>query len=212
MAAFAQLTTSSISGFVLDPSAKPIPKAKVTVSDASHAMPRSVFTDGAGFYRILNLVPALYEVGSQFANTEGPSLQLEVNDQARIDWRRNRWFPPNLRSWARSSTKAASRGCLSMHANGAGKSSITFCWTVPATTANIFSTESGGNSNYNSLQVSLNRRLARGLTFLAIYTFSKSIDATSAFLADTADPNFRQDSHNYRLDRGLSSFDMTHRP
>ncbi len=77
--------------------------------------------------------------------------------------------------------------------------------------SNIFFTESGGNSNYNSLQVSFNRRLAQGLTFLAIYTFSKSIDDTSAFLADTADPNFPQDSHNYRLDRGLSSYDMKHR-
>jgi hypothetical protein len=76
---------------------------------------------------------------------------------------------------------------------------------------NIFSTESGGNSNYNSLQVSFNRRLARGLTFLGIYTFSKSIDDASAFLATTADPNFPQNSHNYRLDRGLSSFNMKRR-
>jgi hypothetical protein len=77
--------------------------------------------------------------------------------------------------------------------------------------SNIFFTESGGNSNYGSLQVSFSRRLAKGLTLLGIYTFSKSIDDTSAFLATTADPNFPQDSHNYRLDRGLSSFDMTHR-
>ncbi len=77
--------------------------------------------------------------------------------------------------------------------------------------SSIFFTESGGNSNYNSLQVSLSRRLAHSLTLLGIYTFSKSIDDTSAFLATFADPNFPQNSHNYRLDRGLSSFDMTHR-
>src|SRR5277367_5899337 len=89
VAAFAQVTTSSISGFVLDPSGKPIPKAKVTVSDPSHAMSRSVFTDGAGFYRILDLAPASYEVSgeaSQFTKTEGPSVQLEVNEQARVDF------------------------------------------------------------------------------------------------------------------------------
>ncbi len=77
--------------------------------------------------------------------------------------------------------------------------------------SSIFFTESGGNSNYNSLQVSLSRRLSHGLTLLGIYTFSKSIDDTSAFLATAADPNFPQDSHNYRLDRGLSSFDMKQR-
>jgi hypothetical protein len=53
--------------------------------------------------------------------------------------------------------------------------------------------------------------LTQGLTFLAVYTFSRSIDDTSAFLANAADPNFPQDSHNYYLDRGLSSFDMKHR-
>jgi len=77
--------------------------------------------------------------------------------------------------------------------------------------SSIFFTESGGDSNYNSLQVSLSRRLAHGLTLLGIYTFSKSIDDTSAFLATTGDPNFPQNSHNYHLDRGLSSFDMAHR-
>jgi hypothetical protein len=77
--------------------------------------------------------------------------------------------------------------------------------------SNIFFTESGGDSSYNSLQVSLSRRLTQGLTFLAVYTFSRSIDDTSAFLANAADPNFPQDSHNYHLDRGLSSFDMKHR-
>jgi Carboxypeptidase regulatory-like domain len=89
VAAYAQVTTSSISGFVLDPSGKPIQKAKVTVSDPSHAISRSVYTDAAGFYHILDLAPALYQVSgeaSQFAKTEGPSVELEVNEQARVDF------------------------------------------------------------------------------------------------------------------------------
>ena len=45
----------------------------------------------------------------------------------------------------------------------------------------------------------------------ASYTFSKSIDDTSAFLPTTADQNFPQDSHNYRLERALSSFDEPNR-
>lgn len=40
---------------------------------------------------------------------------------------------------------------------------------------------SGGNSNYNSMQVSLNKRLSHGLQFLASYTYAHSIDDASGF-------------------------------
>jgi len=59
--------------------------------------------------------------------------------------------------------------------------------------------------------MTFNRRMARGLSVLAAYTISKSIDDTSAFLPTTPDQNFPQDSHNYRLERGLSSYDIPHR-
>lgn len=42
-----------------------------------------------------------------------------------------------------------------------------------------------GNSTYNSLQISLNKRLSRGLTFMVNYTFSKELDD----LAGVRDPN-----------------------
>jgi Carboxypeptidase regulatory-like domain/TonB dependent receptor-like, beta-barrel len=77
--------------------------------------------------------------------------------------------------------------------------------------SNILMTESGGNSDYQSFQVTFNRPLSKGLSILAAYTFSKSIDDTSAFLPVPSDQNFPQDSHNYRLERALSSFDMPNR-
>jgi len=77
--------------------------------------------------------------------------------------------------------------------------------------SNILMTESGGNSEYQSLQLTFRRKLAAGLTVLAAYTHSKSIDDTSAFLPTSADQNFPQDSHNYRLERALSSYDMPDR-
>jgi hypothetical protein len=58
------------------------------------------------------------------------------------------------------------------------------------------------NSNYNSLQVSVERKAA-DLTFLAAYTFSKAIDNSSGFGEWV---NFS----NYRLSRSLSTFDLTH--
>jgi hypothetical protein len=63
-------------------------------------------------------------------------------------------------------------------------------------TANI------ANSNYNSLQISVERR-ANDFTFLAAYTYSKSIDNSSGFGEWV---NFT----NYRLSRSLSAFDLTH--
>ncbi len=58
------------------------------------------------------------------------------------------------------------------------------------------------NSNYNSLQVTVQRRAAN-FTFLAAYTFSKSIDNTSSYNGSV---NF----YNFGLSRALSAFDATH--
>jgi hypothetical protein len=57
------------------------------------------------------------------------------------------------------------------------------------------------NSAYNSLQVTMERR-AKALTFLAAYTFSKSMDTASGFNT----MNFS----NFHLSRSLSAFDSTH--
>ncbi|MGI9071541.1 MAG: carboxypeptidase regulatory-like domain-containing protein [Bryobacteraceae bacterium] len=72
----------------------------------------------------------------------------------------------------------------------------------PAFSQNNSFTANIANSNYNSLQVSVERKAA-DLTFLAAYTFSKAMDNSSAF-GDWV--NFS----NYRLSRALSSYDVTH--
>jgi hypothetical protein len=73
--------------------------------------------------------------------------------------------------------------------------------------ANITQRESGGNSNYNALWVTANKRFSKGLQFNASYTFSKSIDYNSR----TNQGITVQDSYNVRGDRGLSDFDARHR-
>jgi hypothetical protein len=71
--------------------------------------------------------------------------------------------------------------------------------------------ESRGNSSYHSLQVRFQQSLRRGLTGLASYTWSKSIDDASGFFSSAGDPNFPQDSLHAGLERGLSNFDLRHR-
>lgn len=58
------------------------------------------------------------------------------------------------------------------------------------------------NSDYNSLQASLEKRAGRS-TFLAAYTFSKVLDNGSYF-------NDRLNYANHSLSRALSNFDITH--
>ena len=75
----------------------------------------------------------------------------------------------------------------------------------------IFWIETAGNSNYNSLQMNLDRRMGHGLSVLAAYTYAKSIDGASAFLGTGSDKNFPQDSQNIHAERAASSFDIRHR-
>jgi hypothetical protein len=61
-----------------------------------------------------------------------------------------------------------------------------------------------GTANYNSLQVSLQRRFSKGLTFGAAYTYSKTLTTASAD-EDYATP-FNSRKYDYRL----ASFDRSH--
>jgi len=70
--------------------------------------------------------------------------------------------------------------------------------------------QSAGVSNYNSLQVSLTKRLSYGLQFLGSYTYGKSMDEYSGELANEL-TTLPGDQQNFRSQRGLSSFDRQHR-
>jgi hypothetical protein len=63
------------------------------------------------------------------------------------------------------------------------------------------------NSSYHAAILRLERRLSHGLSFVAGYTFGKSIDTASG-LNGTNQP---QDNYNLKGERGLSDFDVRHR-
>jgi len=75
----------------------------------------------------------------------------------------------------------------------------------------IFFVDSGGNSAYESLQLTFVRHLAHRVSARAAYTWAKSIDDASAFLGNRADKNFPQNSNNYAAERAVSSFDVRQR-
>jgi hypothetical protein len=76
-----------------------------------------------------------------------------------------------------------------------------------AALGNITQIESSGNSSYNALWVTAEKRLARGWQFNTSYTWSKSIDYSSL----NSQGVVVQDSFDLRGSRGLSDFDARHR-
>ena len=71
---------------------------------------------------------------------------------------------------------------------------------------------SGASSLYNSLQLQVQRRFSRGLTFQTAYTFGRAIDevlTSSAFA--TVTQNGLQNPNNRALERGRGDFDVQQR-
>ena len=73
----------------------------------------------------------------------------------------------------------------------------------------IIQQQSTGSSIYHALQVKVERRLSRGSSFLAAYTWSKSIDTASGIGSGNDDRP--QDSFNLAAQRAVSNFDVPHR-
>jgi hypothetical protein len=69
--------------------------------------------------------------------------------------------------------------------------------------------QSNGNSTYNSMQLTVQRRLASGVSVLANYTWSKAIDYAS--FGSIEGNQTGPDPVDVRNNRGPADFDLTHR-
>ncbi len=65
-------------------------------------------------------------------------------------------------------------------------------------------------STYHSVQVKVERQLGQGLNLLSAYTFSRSIDDATDFASGDSSEHIL-DSYNLRLQKAVSSFDITNR-
>jgi hypothetical protein len=75
----------------------------------------------------------------------------------------------------------------------------------------IFLAESSASSRYRALQLRAEKRYSNGLSFLAAYTWSNSIDDDSAFFPTHGDLNLAQNPNDLKAERGPSNFDVRHR-
>jgi len=73
----------------------------------------------------------------------------------------------------------------------------------------VISQQFNGQATYHSLQARLERRLSNGASFLAAYTWSKSIDNVSGI--GTGADDLAQDSYNLAAQRAVSNFDVPHK-
>jgi hypothetical protein len=70
----------------------------------------------------------------------------------------------------------------------------------------------GGWSNYNSLQVTLDKHMGHGLEFRSAYTWSHALDVSSSFEDTSFQASGGVDAYgNFRRDYGNSAFDSRHR-
>ena len=176
----------------------------------------TLFPFTAPTYTLSSMLPALVV----------PSPSAPTGDQ--------RYLPPNDRNqysqtWSLSVQKGLSRSLLFETAY-VGTSGNRLLMTSNINTAppgatnpatrqpfgpslgQVVEISNSAHSIYHGLQSKLEKRFSNGLYFLGSYTWSKSIDNQSNGTDDSAaSGQYPQNPNNAALDRGLSSFDRTHR-
>jgi outer membrane receptor protein involved in Fe transport len=80
-----------------------------------------------------------------------------------------------------------------------------------STLGDVLVRTNGGDSNYHSGQVTLDRKFTHGLLLRGAYTYSKLIDDTSEVFTTTGFSSFAQNLFQQKEDYGLSAYDRRHR-
>ncbi|MGC0775269.1 MAG: carboxypeptidase regulatory-like domain-containing protein [Candidatus Acidiferrum sp.] len=97
-------------------------------------------------------------------------------------------------------------------------SGCTLAQPSPCNFASVGLIAGTANSTYNALQTSLKKRFSHGLSFLASYTFSKTLDDVSSFnitgsasQSVAGENDLAQNPFNLTAEHGRSMFDARHR-
>ncbi len=88
VAVYAQVSGATLSGTVTDASGSAVPNATVSIRNTETGINRDITTDGAGFYSVPNLPPAVYEVkttASGFSTQTQSGITLTVGAQQTLN-------------------------------------------------------------------------------------------------------------------------------
>jgi len=149
-----------------------------------------------------------YSAEVRYLGTRGVHLntQERINEQNRID--ATHFLPTYLTA----PTQATLDGLTNNLASLSARPDI-----IPAYSANKFTSlltqfTPNGWSNYNGLAVQASRQFSNGLQFLGAYTWSHTIDnSTADFFSTVITPRRPQDFQNINADKSSSALDHRHR-
>jgi Carboxypeptidase regulatory-like domain len=149
-----------------------------------------------------------YSFEARYLGTHGYHLNVQerINVQARAD---SSDFLPTYLTMPSQSTLDASTTALSTLL---ARPRIIPAFSAAGFTNNIVQFSPFGNSLYHGLALQVNRRFTNGLQFQGAYTFSHTIDdSTADFFSTVITPRRSQDFQNLRADRSNSALDHRHR-
>jgi hypothetical protein len=149
-----------------------------------------------------------YSFEARYLGTRGVHLntQSRINVQSRVD--STHFLPTYLAAPTQAQLDALTNTLTSISA---------LPRIIPAYSANNFTTNivqftPNGWSDYNGLAVQGSRQFSNGLQFLAAYTFSHTIDnSTADFFSTVLTPRRPQDFQNINADKSSSALDHRHR-
>ncbi len=192
----------------------------------ANPFPTSAFTVGAGYIPTFGAVPpailnnqpfigsgnsgALYDYDTPYSQQWSVSIQRELSRQMLLEVNYTGSTSKNLPiQWIFSqpfpSAVAASITSPSAAANPYLRR------PYPNFNIGAFATTNVLQSNYNAATIKLDKRFSNGYSFLATYTWSKSIDQGSEVFALGGTFNISSNNNDLNRDRGLSTFDVPHR-
>jgi hypothetical protein len=149
-----------------------------------------------------------YSFEARYLGTRGVHLnvQTRINVQDRVD--ANNFLPTFLAAPSQASLDAMTTTLASLLA----RARIIPAYAANHFTNNIVEFTPSGYSIYHGLALQGSRQFSNGLQFLAAYTWSHTIDnSTADFFSTVITPRRPQDFQNVNADRSSSALDHRHR-
>jgi hypothetical protein len=192
----------------------------------ANAFPDSAFTVGAGYIPTFGPVPpailnnrpfigsgnsgALYEYRTPYSQQWSISVQREIGRQMLLEFNYTGSNSKNLPiQWIFSQPTPSPLTASNTSANPAANPFLRRPY--PNFNIGAFATTNVLQSNYKAATVKIDKRFGSGYSFLATYTWSRSIDQGSEVFALGSTFNILAYNHDFDLDKGRSTFDVPHR-
>jgi hypothetical protein len=170
---------------------------KVTATQIEIGLSRAVSSDAKGSYVLVEL-----PVGHYRLEVEAKGFQRYLQERISLDVP---VFVPGQSTENNVDQRRLFSGC-------------TLAQASPCNFASVGLIAGIANSHYHALETSLKKRFGHGLSFLASYTLSKTIDDVSSFnitgsaaQSVAGENDLAQNPFNLRAERGRSMFDARHR-